>query len=93
MRQARAINSKLHNEDRDEDRHGLAGFDSRAQRAREFAAELALQAHAILAAAEGAVEAFEHLIGDVWRPWTPAPHPCHSLARQVAEAQFAAFSR
>ena len=93
MRQARAINSKLYNEDRDEDRHGPAGFDSRAQRAREFAAELALQAHAILAAAEGAVEAFEHLTGDVWRPWTPAPHPGHSLARQVAEAQFAAFSR
>ena len=38
--EARRANAKLHCEDRDEDRPGVAGFDSRAQRTREFAAKL-----------------------------------------------------
>ena len=62
--EARRANAKLHCEERDEDLPGVAGFDSRAQRTREFAAQLAMQATALLAAAEGAVQAFEQLTGD-----------------------------
>ena len=91
--QARAVTSKLQNEPRDEDRDGIVGFDSRAQRAREFAAEAALQAHAVLAAAEGAADAYAHLVGEAWRPYTPAPLPSASVDCQAAEAQLAAFVR
>lgn len=90
--QARAVTSKLQNEHRDEDRDGIVGFDSRAQRAREFAAEVALQAHAILAAAEGAADAYAHLVGEAWRPYAPPPLPSRSIDRQAAEAQLAAFA-
>ena len=89
--EARRANAKLHCEDRDEDRPGVAGFDSRAQRMREFAAQLAMQATALLAAAEGAVQAFEQLIGETWRPYTPLP--AVSLERRAGEAQLAAFAR
>jgi len=89
--EARRANAKLHCEERDEDRPGVAGFDSRAQRTREFAAQLAMQAIALLAAAEGATQAFEHLTGDSWRPYTPPP--AVSLDRRAGEAQLAAFRR
>jgi hypothetical protein len=91
--QARELGSRLHDEHPDEDRGGVAGFAGRAQRAREFAAELALQAHAVLAAAEGAVAAYAHLTGESWRPYTPSPLPGQSVSRQAAEAQLAAFER
>ena len=48
--QARELGSRLHDEHPDEDCGGVAGFAGRAQRAREFAAELTLQAHAVLRA-------------------------------------------
>ena len=89
--EARRANAKLHCEDRDEDLPGVAGFDSRAQRTREFAAKLAMQAMALLAAAEGAVQAFEHLTGDTWRPYTPPP--AVGLDRRAGEVQLAAFGR
>jgi hypothetical protein len=54
---ARDVTAKLANDLRDEDLEGPVGFDSRAQRRREFAAEMGLQAYALLAAAEGAVAA------------------------------------
>ena len=87
--EARRANAKLHCEDRGEDLPGVAGFDSRAQRTREFAAKLAMQAMALLAAAEGAVQAFEHLTGDTWRPYTPPP--AVGLDRRAGEVQLAAF--
>ena len=87
--EARRANAKLHCEDRGEDLPGVAGFDSRAQRTREFAAKLAMQAMALLAAAEGAVQAFEHLTGDTWRPYTPPP--AIGLDRRAGEVQLAAF--
>jgi hypothetical protein len=91
--QARQLSSRLHSEHRDEDRDGIVGFDSRAQRAREFAAEVALQAHAVLAAAEGAADAYAHLVGEAWRPYARAPLPAESVGRQAAAAQLAAFQR
>lgn len=89
--EARRANAKLHCEDRDEDLPGVAGFDNRAQRTREFAAKLAMQAMTLLAAAEGAVQAFEHLTGDTWRPYTPPP--AVGLDRRAGEVQLAAFGR
>ena len=47
---AMELTSKLLNDDRDEDRDGLAGFESKAERARLFATEMALQSFALLAA-------------------------------------------
>ena len=67
--QARELTMKLANEDRDEDRDGVSGFESRAERARIFAAEMGLQAHALIAAAEGAVSAYAHLTGSEWKPY------------------------
>ena len=88
---AKRANAKLHCDERDEDLPGVAGFASRAQRSREFAAQLAMQAMALLAAAEGAAEAFEHLTGDSWRPYTPPP--AVSLDRRAGAVQLATFSR
>ena len=42
------------------------GFESRALRIAEFAADMAMQAFALLAAAHGAVEAFKEITGDDW---------------------------
>ena len=82
--QARDLTSKLANDDRDEDREGVYGFETRAARARQFAAEAGLTAYALMAAAEGAVDAYTHVTGDKWKPPTsrrsPAPPP--SAARR-----------
>lgn len=45
--EAKDATAKLANETRDEDIDGPVGFDSKAQRKREFAAEMGLQAHAL----------------------------------------------
>lgn len=66
---AMALHTKLLNNDRDEDREGVYGFEDRAARAAQFAAELGLQAHALMAAAHGACAAFEHITGNVWKPY------------------------
>jgi hypothetical protein len=52
--EARDATAKLANDSRDEDLDSPVGFDSAAQRKREFAADMALQAHALRMAAEGA---------------------------------------
>ncbi|MBN8903384.1 MAG: hypothetical protein J0H57_20360, partial [Rhodospirillales bacterium] len=44
---ARELTTKLANEDRDEDRDGVLGFDTKAARAREFAAGAGLAAFAL----------------------------------------------
>jgi len=77
-------------DDRDEDRDGVSGFESRAERARIFAAEMGLQAHALLAAAEGAVSAYAHLTGSEWKPYE-APSTAPSVSRASAAAQLGAF--
>lgn len=89
---ALALHSKLLNDDRDEDRLGVAGFESKAQRASMFAAELGLQAYAMLAAADGAVQAYEHVTGSVWKPYESAMPATPTTQTRSAEAQRAALA-
>ncbi len=85
------LTSRLLNDARDEDREGPAGFESKAERARLFAAEMALQSFALLAAAEGAVAAYADITGETWKPYeTPLPASA-SVTRQSAAAEMAAF--
>ena len=77
---AMELTSKLLNDDRDEDRDGPIGFESKAERARLFAAEMALQSFALLAAAEGAIAAYADITGETWKPYEaprrrPPPSP------------------
>jgi hypothetical protein len=88
--QARELTMKVTNEDRDEDRDGVSGFESRAERARIFAAEMGLQAYALLVAAEGAVSAYAHLTGSEWKPYE-APSQGLSVSRASAATQMGAF--
>jgi hypothetical protein len=90
--EARELNMKLTNELRDEDLDGPAGFDSAAQRKREFAADMGIQAHALRMAAEGVVAAYEHVVGERWKPFErPVENPGQTLDRKAAELQMAAF--
>jgi hypothetical protein len=89
--QARDRTSKLANDDRDEDREGVYGFESRAARARLFAAEAGLTAHALAAAAEGAVAAYFHITGEEWKPYEAPPAGPATVSRQAAQAELAAF--
>lgn len=87
---ARELTGKL-NEDRDEDRDGPSGFESRVAQAQEFAAILAMQALAAISAAEGACSAYEHITGDVWKPYVSATPPSQAIGRQAATARMSAF--
>lgn len=89
--QARDLTAKASNDDRDEDRGGPSGFEDRAERARAFAAEMGLQAHALAVAAEGAVSAYVHLTGQAWKPYEAAMPARQTVSRGSAEAQLAAF--
>jgi hypothetical protein len=90
--QARDLTTKLSNDYRDEDLEGPVGFDSRAQRKREFAADMGLQAHVLRMAAEGAVSAYEDITGETWKPYErTVEQPGASVDRQAATAQMAAF--
>ena len=88
---ARELTMKLANEDRDEDRDGVLGFDTRAARAREFAASAGLTAFALFAAATGAVHAYAELTGEDWKPYVPAVAPSRSVSRQAAAAELDAL--
>ena len=88
---ARDLNSRVANEDRDEDRIGIDGTANRAERAREFAAQMGLQAFALLAAAEGAVDAYAHVVGSDWKPYEGSSRPAMAVDRQAAAAQMAAL--
>jgi len=85
------LTSKLLNDDRDEDREGPAGFESKAERARLFAAEMALQSFALLAAAEGAIIAYADITGDDWKPYEAPVAAAASVARKSAAVEMAAF--
>lgn len=90
--EARAATAKLANDTRDEDLDGPVGFESAAQRKREFAAEVGIQAHALRMAAEGAVTAYEHVVGESWKPFErQAEQPGEIVSRKAAEVQIAAF--
>jgi len=91
---ARDATSAIANEDRDEDRDGVDGGENKAQRACRFAAEVALQAYALLAAAHGAIDAYAHVCGQDWKPYAPAAQaPGQSLSQQAIKAQANAFTR
>lgn len=90
--EARDATAKAANDARDEDLDGPVGYDSSAQRRREFAADMGVQAHALRMAAEGAVAAYKHIVGETWKPFDrPVENPGHSLDRKAAEAQISAF--
>jgi hypothetical protein len=88
--QARELGSKF-NEAREEDRMGIDGMANRAQRSREFAASLGLKAYATLAAAEGALSAYEHIIGSAWKPYEGRQDNGAGVSRDAAAAQAAAL--
>lgn len=90
--EARDLTSKLSNDYRDEDLAGPVGFDSRAQRKREFAAGMGLQAHCLRMAAEGVVTAYESITGEAWKPYErTVEQPGSSVDKRAVSAQMAAF--
>lgn len=90
--EAKDATAKLANDIRDEDLDGPVGFDSNAQRKREFAADMGIQAHALRMAAEGAVAAYEHIVGESWKPYERQPeNPGQAVSRQAADLQMAAL--
>ncbi|MHC2303468.1 hypothetical protein [Rhizobium mongolense] len=90
--EARDATAKSANYARDEDLDGPVGYDSAAQRKREFAADMGIQSHALRMAAEGAVAAYRQVIGEAWKPFDrPVDNPGQSLDRKAAEAQMAAL--
>lgn len=89
--QAKDLTMASQNDDRDEDREGGAGFEGKAERARQFAAEMGLQAYALMAAAEGAVHAYSHITGEDWKPYEPPAAPSSGTSRKSAAEQMAAF--
>ncbi len=90
--EARDLTAKAANDLRDEDLDGPVGFESAAQRKREFAADMGVQAHALRMAAEGAVAAYEHVVGERWKPFDrPVENAGQALDRKAAEQQMAAL--
>jgi hypothetical protein len=73
-----------------DDEHGTPiGLESKAERARQFAADMAMQAYALLAAAHGAVAAFKDITGEDWKPYE-APAET-GVEKKAAAAQIGAF--
>ena len=79
------------NADRDEDRDGPSGFDTKLERAQDFAAEMAWQALATLASAEGALTAYEHLTGSAWKPYVGNTPAAETVSAQSAAMRASAF--
>lgn len=90
--EARDATAKAASDDRDDDRDGIVGYDSSAQRKREFAADMGIQAFSLRMAAEGAAAAYEHAVGEAWKPFDrPVDNPGQTLDRKAAEAQMDAL--
>ena len=89
--EARTLTSASSNDSRDEDREGVAGFESKADRARMFAATMAMQSFALLAAAEGAVHGYAHITGETWKPYEAPQAAPASTQRRSAAAELDAF--
>ena len=90
--EARDATAKSANDARDEDLEGPVGFDSNAQRKREFAADMGIQAHALRCAAEGVVTAYEEVVGEAWKPFQrQVENPGQTVDRKAAELQMAAL--
>ncbi|WP_269586441.1 hypothetical protein [Roseibium sp. Sym1] len=90
--EARDATAKSANDARDEDLDGPVGFESSAQRKREFAADMGVQAHALRCAAEGVVTAYEEVVGEAWKPFQrQVENPGQTVDRKAAELQMAAL--
>jgi hypothetical protein len=89
--EARRLSTELDNEDRDEDRDGGSGFETKAERARSFAAQMGLQAFALETAATAAVAAYAEVTGIAWKPYEAGADNTTKPARASAAAQLAAF--
>ncbi len=90
--EARDATAKSANDARDEDLDGPVGFDSNAQRKREFAADMGIQAHALRCAAEGVVTAYEEVVGEAWKPFQrQVENPGQTVDCKAAELQMAAL--
>ncbi len=89
--QARDLTSKLANESRDEDRDGVYGFESKAARTRQFAAQAGLTAYALMAAAEGAIHAYAEITGEDWKPYEGQQPAAASVSRKSAAAEMEAL--
>lgn len=87
LSEARAASTRGH--DGGEDQDAPVGLESKAQRIREFAADMCMQAYALLAAAEGAIEAYKEITGEDWKPY--AAQPESNLEQRSAETQMNAF--
>jgi hypothetical protein len=73
-----------------DDEHGSPiGLESRAQRTREFAADMAMQAFALLAAAHGAIDAYKDLTGEDWKAYEASADP--AVEKKAAASQMGAF--
>ncbi len=92
---ARDATSAIGNLDRDEDRQGVDGGENKAQQACRFAAQVAVQAYAVLAAAHGAIDAYEHVCGRQWKAYEGSQdqNQGQSLGRQAITLQADAFTR
>ena len=90
--EARNATAKSAADARDEDLDGPVGYESAAQRKREFAADMGIQAHALRMAAVGAVAAYEQVVGETWKPFDrPVENPGQTLDRKAAAVQLSAF--
>ncbi|MCG8274736.1 hypothetical protein MIC97_24995, partial [Aquamicrobium sp. NLF2-7] len=90
--EAKDATAKLANDIRDEDLDGPVGFDSNAQRKREFAADMGLQSHALRMAAEGAIAAYEHIVGEAGSTTSARSRtPARTSSRHAADLQMAAL--
>lgn len=90
-RQAAREMASQFNEFRDEDRDGASGFEGKLERAQAFAAEMAWQSLATLAAAEGAVSAYSHITGSEWKPYVGSTQPSATVSAQAVAARASAF--
>jgi hypothetical protein len=73
----------------DDERGAPIGLDSRAQRTREFAADMAMQAFALLAAAHGAIDAYKDLTGEDWKAYEASADA--TIEKKAAASQIGAF--
>ena len=73
-----------------DDEHGAPiGLESKAQRTREFAADMAMQAYALLAVAHGAIDAYKDLTGEDGKAYE-APVDA-AVEKKAAASQMGAF--
>ncbi|MBB4200742.1 hypothetical protein GGD83_004571 [Rhodoblastus sphagnicola] len=86
--EARTLATRTHEGGQEDE--APVGFENKARRAAEFAAEMGLQAYALLAAAHGAVDAFKDITGEEWKPYR-APAENQPLEQRALKTQLDAL--